>query len=168
MKGIDGLLAEGRKDEAFIAAADYVKGLSHKFGVTGFDKEDLENEALIELWEAIENFDGGRGIKFKTYVGRCIVNRIMKMIKRTQRQKRVRNDEEMMQHYPSYYNSTIETKIDLETFIPQQLDLKLREIWMTFLGCGSLTEAGLELGYAFNEAVYLRRKIIRKIAQFYR
>ncbi|OHD57500.1 MAG: hypothetical protein A2Y33_05895 [Spirochaetes bacterium GWF1_51_8] len=53
-----------------------VKFFIRKYRMNSLEREDLIQEGMIGLFNAIETFDTGKGIKFVTYASVCIKNRI--------------------------------------------------------------------------------------------
>ena len=71
--------AKENKSAANALVLRYYKLISFK-AVKLSDKnsetEDLFQEGLIGLIKAVDSFDDGRGVKFSTYAGVCVVNRM--------------------------------------------------------------------------------------------
>jgi RNA polymerase sporulation-specific sigma factor len=59
-----------------------VKSIANKYRNYGIPKEDLEQEGLIGLLEASDNFDKSRGTKFSTYASSWIKKKIISALNR--------------------------------------------------------------------------------------
>jgi RNA polymerase sigma factor (sigma-70 family) len=68
--------------------AGFATVISREFFHPRIDQDDLRQEALIAVMEAARVFDPARGVPFKTFVGRCIRNRIVETIIKANRMKR--------------------------------------------------------------------------------
>jgi RNA polymerase sigma factor (sigma-70 family) len=68
--------------------AGFATVISREFFHPRIDPDDLRQEALIAVMEAVRVFDPSRGVTFKTFVARCIRNRIVETIIRANRMKR--------------------------------------------------------------------------------
>lgn len=58
-----------------------VTSIARKYFIVGVDQDDLGQSGMIGLYNAIINFDHGRGASFKTYACRLIKNEILSEIK---------------------------------------------------------------------------------------
>ncbi len=54
-----------------------VKNILRRYKIPSLEREDLIQEGMIGLFQAIENYDKDRGVKFSTYANVCIKNRIL-------------------------------------------------------------------------------------------
>jgi len=163
--GIEDLLKDNKKKEAFQKASSYVINLSRKFYVRGLEREDIENEALYALWQAIESYDISRGLKFKTFMGKVVINRMMELIRSMTRDKRddtLASNSDLAKAFSSYTKPQVDIKLDMEYFITRTLSMKHAPFWKESLRCGSFADAGRNLGYTKNETRHLRDVIIKK------
>ncbi len=64
-----------------------VKAKSRAFYLVGGEQEDLLQEGLIGVMNAIKNFDEGKGIKFSTFANLCITRQMITAIKMANRDK---------------------------------------------------------------------------------
>ena len=80
--------AKVSKSAANTLVLRYYKLISYKAGMLSdknTESEDLLQEGLIGLIKAVDSFDPGRGVKFSTYVGVCIVNRMKAYLARSRK-----------------------------------------------------------------------------------
>ncbi len=54
-----------------------VINILRKYRIRSPEREDLIQEGMIGLFQAIENYDKTRGVKFSTYANVCIKNRVL-------------------------------------------------------------------------------------------
>jgi len=161
---VENLIKEGRKEEAFKEASPYVINLSRKFYVRGLDREDIENEALYALWRAIETYNSKMKFRFKTYMGKVVINKMMELIRSMTRDKRddtLSSTEELATVFSTYKEPKIDLKLDLEYFITKYLPIKYSPFWRESIRCGSFEDGGRNLGYTNNETRHLRNVVIR-------
>lgn len=64
-----------------------VRGISRRYFLFGGEQEDLIQEGMVGLYQAIMSFDIKNGTSFKTYAINCIDNKIKSAIKTANRQK---------------------------------------------------------------------------------
>ena len=64
-----------------------VRARSKAYFIAGAEAEDVVQEGMIGLMNAIRNFDSEREASFKTYAGTCISNQIIKAIRKAEREK---------------------------------------------------------------------------------
>ncbi len=67
--------------------APIVRGISRRYFLFGGEQEDLIQEGMVGLYQAIMSFDEKNGTSFKTYAINCIDNKIKTAIKQANRQK---------------------------------------------------------------------------------
>lgn len=53
------------------------------------EKEDLEQEGLLAVMNAVRSYDESKGASFRTYAGECIDNRMISFIRSSSRQSRM-------------------------------------------------------------------------------
>jgi len=70
------------KDQILKDYYPLVKSIVNKYRNYGIPKEDLEQEGLIGLLEASDNFDKSRGTKFSTYATYWIKKKIISALNR--------------------------------------------------------------------------------------
>lgn len=64
-----------------------IKGISSNFFINGTEKCDLHQEALIGLYNAVQNYDEAQDIKFKTFATMCIKRKLITSLKHSTRKK---------------------------------------------------------------------------------
>ncbi len=64
-----------------------VKAKSRTFYLVGGEQEDLLQEGLIGILNAIKNFDESKGVKFSTFANLCVTRQMMTAIKTANRDK---------------------------------------------------------------------------------
>lgn len=74
---------------------DMVRHIARKYFLLQADNEDLEQEGLIGLYEAIRSFDASKG-SFSSHAWRCIERRIQNVITRANTEKRKLPDTAVM------------------------------------------------------------------------
>lgn len=166
MKDVESLLECGKIEEAFSEAYPYTLRIANRFHIKHMEKADVDNEALFVLWISLKTYQPSVGVKFITYLGNCVTNRLMKLIKSSYVKKRddsAIDNAVLKMFFPLSFSSNFDIKLDLEYFIPKSMPYKLAAFWKEFLNCGSFVDAGQNLGYTKNEARHLRNKAIEKV-----
>ncbi len=67
----------------------YVRNKSRSYFLVGGDVEDIVQEGLIGLYEAIKDYTPGKQASFKTFMDICVTRQIMTAIKTASRQKHI-------------------------------------------------------------------------------
>ena len=160
MEEVEKMIEEGNYEGAFERASGYALSIGRRFYVEGLDRDDIDNEVLYTLWQAILSYRKGGEASFKTYLGRCISNNLMIMVYHRKRKKRSPDEDALQSAFPPSYHPKLDERLDLYFFLPKLLPPHLAPLFKEFLRCGSFTEAGDYLGYSYNETRYLRRQII--------
>lgn len=81
------LIAQFRAGDEFAAEVllrryrGYVRYFSRRYSLVGGDAEDLIQEGMIGLFQAIQQYDETREASFRTYAASCILNRLRSAIK---------------------------------------------------------------------------------------
>lgn len=87
------LLAQAGEKEAseFITSKylPYVKNKSRAYYLVGGESEDIIQEGLIGLYEAIKDYSRDKQASFKTFMDICVTRQIMTAIKTASRQKHI-------------------------------------------------------------------------------
>lgn len=87
------LLAQKGNEEAseFITAKyfSYVRNKSRAYYLVGGEVEDIIQEGLIGLYEAIKDYSPDKQASFKTFMDICVTRQIMTAIKTASRQKHI-------------------------------------------------------------------------------
>ncbi len=69
------------EEELIIRCNRIVRACSRPLFLMGGDQEDLMQEGMIGLMQAIQEFDSGRGCSFPTFAETCIRNRMISAIR---------------------------------------------------------------------------------------
>jgi RNA polymerase sporulation-specific sigma factor len=73
-----------------------VRNILRRYKIYSFEREDLIQEGMIGLFQAIENYDKKRGVKFSTYANVCIKNRIINALNLSwQHRKNIDEDQDI-------------------------------------------------------------------------
>lgn len=67
----------------------HVRNKSRSYFLVGGDKEDIVQEGLIGLYEAIKDYSHDKQASFKTFMDICVTRQIMTAIKTASRQKHI-------------------------------------------------------------------------------
>ena len=78
---------DGAIDALILRYMSYVKSLSRSYFLVGGDFEDIIQEGMIGVVNAISQFDPARHTSFRTFAASCIRNRIYSAIRNSQRGK---------------------------------------------------------------------------------
>lgn len=102
-------------DEAFEAAiisryAPMVRSKACFYACPGFEADDLFQEGMLGLLNAVRRFDQNKGIRFKAFAEVCVVNKIISALKSTARQR----------HIPS--SLVVPMNPDVEDVLPERDD----------------------------------------------
>ncbi len=84
INGTDGEASLARLTTAFMP---YIQKKARTFKAAGIEHDDLEQEGLIALYNAIESFNESYGTAFSTYAITCINNRMVSAVKQAARKK---------------------------------------------------------------------------------
>lgn len=115
--------------------------------IYGYEYEDLLQEARIECWKALKDFDATKGVKFNTYFFVRLKNRYRKLYQSANRKKDYYN-----QHRNSKLNDDLISKmIKSEYKTPEQIAIEEEEI-------NTLEACIKRLPYPLKRMVNLKRK----------
>ena len=84
-----------------------VRCCAHPYFLAGGDSEDLIQEGMVGLLNAIREYDPGKGSSFRTYAETCIRNRILSAIRAAARDKHT-----PLNHYVSYETPLLDGNTD--------------------------------------------------------
>lgn len=104
--------------------AGFVKTRSGPFFLAGAEREDLIQEGMIGLYEAIKSYNDSKKASFKTFAGVCIVRRMITAVKFSTRKKNT-----PLNHYVSIHgtdkdtgwDSTFGKLVDLKNVNPESI-----------------------------------------------
>lgn len=159
------------EEEFYNRYKERVKNLVSKYKLNSLEKQDLIQEGMIGLFQAIENYDKNLGIKFSTYSRRCIENRIKNALSTLWKHKKkevsteekldelveIRNPESKM--LESDFLSNVQAF--LETFSEIE-----RDVIRLFLEDKSYKAIGEELGVSIKKVDNILRKVRKKLSSF--
>lgn len=77
------LLRSGTEDALAVLISRYIgliRSKAQNYTIQGYEKDDIVQEGLIGLLNAIEKYDAGLEYSFNTYASTCIDNRIRKAV----------------------------------------------------------------------------------------
>lgn len=136
-----------------VRSAKYARALR----ATGLDRDDLEQELLVELFRALSRFDPFRA-SLSTYVERVIAAKAISVIRRERAQKRCKTEEPPVLRSPDL-TINVELRVDIRrTLMP--LSKSDRRIARLLLWGQRPTEIARELGSS-RAAVYRSMDRIR-------
>lgn len=84
-----------------------VRVCARPYFLAGGDSEDLIQEGMVGLLNAIREYDSGKGSSFRTYAETCIRNRILSAIRAAARDKHT-----PLNHYVSYETPLLDGNTD--------------------------------------------------------
>ena len=93
----------------------YVRNKSRAYFLVGGDGEDIIQEGLIGLYEAIKDYSLGKQASFKTFMDICVTRQIMTAIKTASRQKHIPLNTYISLNKPLFHEET--DRNYMETFI---------------------------------------------------
>lgn len=91
---------------------DMVRSKANSMFILGAEREDLIQEGMIGLFNAMRDYDAGRDAMFSTFANLCISRQIYKAIQASNRQKAM-----PLNNYISIYNQESEGEDTLEIAI---------------------------------------------------
>lgn len=74
-------------DQLLTRYGDFVRGLARRYFLPGGETEDLFQEGLMGLWQAIATYEVGKS-SFKTFAYLCVSNRIKDAVKKATAKKK--------------------------------------------------------------------------------
>ncbi len=82
-----------------------VRSKAHVYFIMGGDSEDIVQEGMIGIFNAIRSYDPSRGVPFKPYMETCISHRIFSAIQSAGRQKHSPLNESLSMSSEEYESS---------------------------------------------------------------
>ena len=99
---------DGAAEEALISRyTRMVRRLSRPLFLMGGDSEDLIQEGMLGLWNAIREYDPRRDASFRTYAKACIRNRLRSAVRAAARGKHTPLNDHISFETPLFDGSTI-------------------------------------------------------------
>ncbi len=93
----------------------HVRNKSRSYFLVGGDKEDIVQEGLIGLYEAIKDYSHDKQASFKTFMDICVTRQIMTAIKTASRQKHIPLNTYVSLNKPLYTDDS--ERSYMETFV---------------------------------------------------
>ncbi|NCC78546.1 MAG: RNA polymerase sporulation sigma factor SigH [Clostridia bacterium] len=91
----------------------YVRNKSRAYFLVGGEVEDIMQEGLIGLYEAIKDFSDGRQASFRTFMDICVTRQIMTALKAASRQKHIPLNTYVSLNKPVYVEDTNKSYQDM-------------------------------------------------------
>jgi RNA polymerase sporulation-specific sigma factor len=91
----------------------YVRNKSRAYFLVGGEVEDIMQEGLIGLYEAIKDFSDDRQASFKTFMDICVTRQIMTALKAASRQKHIPLNTYVSLNKPVYVEDTNKSYQDM-------------------------------------------------------
>lgn len=116
------------EQELVLRYAPVVRAHARPLFLIGGDSEDLVQEGMIGLLDAIREFDRDKNVQFRTFASRCIRNRLASAIKSASRLKHI-----PLSDYVSIETSRPESIINAQSQTPEDYVLG-REAFLELFG----------------------------------
>lgn len=91
----------------------YVKAKAGTYFLIGADRDDIIQEGMIGLFEAIRDYDNERLASFRTFAELCITRQIITAVKTATRQKHMPLNSYISLNKPVYEEGTNRTLLDI-------------------------------------------------------
>lgn len=88
------------QEELFRSYKDAVRRKAQLFFLAGGDPEDLIQEGMIGLFQALRDYDPGKNASFRTFADLCITRQIQTAVKSAARQKHMPLNNSLSLHGP--------------------------------------------------------------------
>ena len=92
---------------------NFVKAKAKSYFLIGADKEDIIQEGMIGLYNAVRDFDGSKTNSFKCFAEICITRQIITAIKTATRQKHIPLNSYVSLNKPIYDEESDRTLLDI-------------------------------------------------------
>jgi len=102
----------GAEEALILRYLPYVRSLSRPYFLVGADFEDIIQEGMIGVVNAISQFDAARHASFRTFAASCIRNRIYSAIRKSRRGKNLPLNESVS------IETALVSQMSLPTVIP--------------------------------------------------
>ena len=165
---------------------DIYKGIAvwhkNRFKIDGYDKEDIYQTCLLEIYKAYINYEHEKNIKFSTYANSFVKNKLKRLLRDYNTQKRSNKEGKNLSLDKQYdddgttlldflgYNERIEDKVTSNIIYRQILDnISSDELNLipVIIGAKSMQKLGDELGIS-KVAIHKRvAKFKKKIREEY-
>lgn len=91
----------------------YVRNKSRAYFLVGGEVEDIMQEGLIGLYEAIQDFSSDKQASFRTFMDICVTRQIMTALKAASRQKHIPLNTYVSLNKPMYVEDTSKSFMDM-------------------------------------------------------
>jgi len=68
-------------EELFLQFKPFIRTMAFKYFLSGADRDDLMQEGMIGLFQAVKSYDEKKEVPFELFAKRCIVLRLQPVIK---------------------------------------------------------------------------------------
>lgn len=141
--------------------------------VSGYEKEDLLQEALMVLHQASVDFDKSRGAKFSTYLYVRLRNHMANLIKTSKDLFLVDNTDTIIESIESPYDNEIMEDVEFIRKSEMLIIEKLHEIprgyitlWLTYEGL-TQEEVALKEGISQQRVAYLHKRNLSRLKDIF-
>ena len=121
----------GAGEELFSRYRDFIKAKVRPYFLVGGDSEDLIQEGMIGLYNAIRDYSPDRNASFRTFAELCITRQIITAIKTATRQKHIPLNSYVSLDKPIYDEESDRTLMDVITGVkamdPEELFINQEE-----------------------------------------
>lgn len=155
-------------ETAFLSLVNKHKGILYKasriYADSLEDREDLQQEILIQLWKSYQNFKGNS--EFSTWMYRVAINTAITYLKKEK--KRTNNHTDVPQHFEVQhedYNSTKDKQLEVFYTAVQELKALEKAVIFYFMEGMSHKEIGDNLGLSEGNARVKLNRTKEKIQQ---
>ncbi len=147
-----------------------VKGLIKNYRLNSLEREDLIQEGMIGLFQAIESFDKQKGVKFSTYSMVCIKNRIYNSLNSIWKHKKKIDEEKDIEEIVSGNNPESDTikselSVNIENAISHLSELE-QKIIEKYLNNMSYKNIASELEISTKKVDNILMKIKLKLTRY--
>jgi RNA polymerase sporulation-specific sigma factor len=134
----------------------YVRNKSRAYYLVGGEVEDIMQEGLIGLYEAIKDYSSNRQASFRTFMDICVTRQIMTALKAASRQKHIPLNTYISLNKPIYNEDSDKNYID--TFVTS----KKEDPESLYIDGEKTNEINLEIKNSLSEFEY---KVLRLYLQ---
>ena len=179
MKEIPGTPFDGRDEEEMVLQyARLVRSVIRPYFLSGGDVDDLYQEGMLGLLQAIRTYDPARSASFKAYAAVCIRNRIFDALRRQEhvweeRLCRVDSPSSLFGYSADYSVSDPETEVlasesaqEIKTALSGLLSAFEASVLEPYLQGYTASEIAARLGRPAKSVDNAIRRIRRKFAQY--
>lgn len=150
------------KDQILKDYYPLVKSIVNKYRNYGIPGEDLEQEGLIGLLEAAENFDKSRGTKFSTYATYWIKKKIIQAL--NQENKLSVSSSEILEETVADQKPAVEDSLGKNITLPKDFpDREKQVLTLLFQQQLTLKEIAAEMNLSREKVRQLKEKGLRRL-----